>query len=397
MGVSMKTGLMRLLQDVSVLSGKSVGVCCNHTAIDHRGDHIISLLLEQGIPLTRIFGPEHGVDSTAQDMIAVEDSFDPTQIPTVSLYEDTEESLHPKPETLQDIDILLFDIQDIGARYYTYQATLGYMMEVAKDTDTEIWVLDRPNPINGFEVSGNVVQPGFESFVSAYPLATRHGMTMGEMGNFFQKHVKIDCPIRVIEMEGWNRMGWFEETGLPFVYPSPNMPTVDTTIIYVGMCLIEGTNISEGRGTTKPFHLFGAPWIDKRNLLRLLRTGAADANLEGVLFRESTFEPRFQKHSGEICHGAEIIITDRTKVEPLLLGLVVLEALIRENPSRFAWRTETYEFVDNPIAIDLLFGNHEGRGGLETKVPPRDILAGWKSEIDGFLDKRDQCLIYSNR
>lgn len=390
----MKTGLMRLLEDVSVLGGKSVGVCCNHTAIDNNGDHIISLLLEKRVPLTRIFGPEHGVDSTAQDMIAVEDSFDPAQIPTVSLYEDTEESLHPKPETLQDLDVLLFDIQDIGSRYYTYQATLGYIMEVAKDTDTEIWVLDRPNPINGTDVSGNVVRPDFESFVSAYPLATRHGMTMGEMGLFFQKHIGIDCPLKIIQMDHWDRSGWFEDSGLPFVYPSPNMPTVDTAIIYVGMCLIEGTNISEGRGTTKPFHLFGAPWIDKRRLLRLLRDGARDAGLEGVLFREATFEPRFQKHAGKSCHGAEIIITDRSRIEPLLLGLVVLEALLRENPDKFAWRTETYEFVDNPIAIDLLFGNEEGRGGLETKVPPRDILDGWSSEINAFLNKRSDCLLY---
>lgn len=389
----MKTGLMKLLQDTSGLSSARLGVCCNHTAIDPAGDHLVDLLSNQGIAIRRVFGPEHGVDSTAQDMIPVDEE-EATQIETVSLYGETEASLHPDPEKLADLDILLFDIQDIGARYYTYQATLGYIMEVAKDTNTEIWVLDRPNPINGVEVTGNVVRKGYESFVSAYPLATRHGMTMGELGLFFQQELKIDCPLKVIKMDGWNRSGWYEESHHPFVYPSPNMPTVDTAIIYVGMCLIEGTNISEGRGTTKPFHLFGAPWIDRKRLVQLLRKGASDGGLRGVLFREATFEPRFQKHAGLVCHGAEIIITDRNHIEPLLLGLVVLEALLRENPERFEWRTETYEYVDDPIAIDLLFGNSEGRGGLETKIPPRDILQGWKEEIDGFMEKRERCLLY---
>ncbi|MEC7984213.1 MAG: DUF1343 domain-containing protein [Myxococcota bacterium] len=389
----MKTGLMKLLEDSSLLKSASVGVCCNHTAIDPKGDHVVPLLQQSGVAIKRVFGPEHGVDSTAQDMIPVDEE-EVTKIETVSLYGETEDTLHPDPETLSDLDILVFDIQDIGSRYYTYQATLGYIMEVAKDTDTEIWVLDRPNPINGSDVSGNVVRAGYESFVSAYPLATRHGMTMGELGLFFQRELKIDCPLKVLTMEGWNRMSWYEDSGLPFVYPSPNMPTVDTAIIYVGMCLIEGTNISEGRGTTKPFHLFGAPWIDRKRLVYLLRKGAADSELKGVLFREATFEPRFQKHAGLVCHGAEIIITDRNTIEPLLLGLVVLEALLRENPEKFEWRTETYEYVDDPIAIDLLFGNSEGRGGLETKLPPREILGSWQEELISFNEKRERCLLY---
>lgn len=390
----MKTGLSILSEDISSLSGKTVGICCNHTAIDENGDHIVQLMQARGVDVKRLFGPEHGVDATAQDMISVDDGEKQHYVETVSLYGETEESLHPTPESLADLDVLLFDIQDIGSRYYTYQATLGYMMAVAKNTGTEVIVLDRPNPINGIDIAGNVVRPGFESFVSAYPLATRHGMTMGELGWFFKRYVGIDCPYRVIEMQGWNREQWYDETGLPWVYPSPNMPMVETAIIYVGMCLIEGTNLSEGRGTTRPFHLFGAPWINRHNLLELLRKGANDAGLKGCIFRGCTFEPRFQKHAGLACHGAEIIVTDRNALDPLLLGMVVLEACYRENPSAFAWRTETYEYVDDPIAIDLLFGNAEGRGGIELRQPLTEILASWSSELDAFAEKRDTCLLY---
>ena len=390
----MKTGLDILFENLDELQNKVVGVCCNHTAIDQQGNHILDLLKHRGISVRRIFGPEHGIDATAQDMISVEEAGYQMPIETVSLYGDTEESLHPQPETLADLDVLLFDIQDVGSRYYTYQASLAYIMEVAANTNTAIWVLDRPNPINGTDVSGNIVHKGFESFVSAYPIPTRHGMTMGELGLFFQRFVGIECELRVFKMEGWQRDWWYEQCDLPWVYPSPNMPMVETAVIYPGMCLIEGTNISEGRGTTRPFHLFGAPWINKDALVHLLRLAAADADLQGCIFRAATFEPRFQKHAGEVCHGAEIIITNRDLVDPLLLGIVCLEALLKENREKFAWRTETYEFVDEPIAIDLLFGCSEVRGALETSVPSRDILSFMNAELEDFMEKREACLLY---
>ena len=390
----MKTGLDVLLENVEQLNGKNIGVCCNHTAIDQGGDHILDLLKERNIPIKRIFGPEHGIDATAQDMISVEEAGYQTAIETVSLYEDSEESLHPKPETLADLDILLFDIQDIGSRYYTYQASLGYIMEVTQNTGTEVWVLDRPNPINGDQLAGNIVRKGYESFVSAYPLPNRHAMTMGEMGVYFKNHLKIDSPLKVLEMEGWNRSNWYEDTKLPWIYPSPNMPTVETAVIYVGMCLIEGTNVSEGRGTTKPFHLFGAPWINRSRLIYLLRLAAKDSGLKGCFFRAATFEPRFQKHAGEVCHGAEIIVTNRDQLDPFLLGIVCLEALIKENPEQFQWRTETYEFVDNPIAIDLLFGCSEARGALETHVSSREIQETLQEDLTDFIAVRKSCLLY---
>jgi uncharacterized protein YbbC (DUF1343 family) len=250
----MRAGLDVLVSDhaaIRALAGQKVGLCCNHTAVTSDLDHATAALRAAGVALRRIFAPEHGVDATAQDMIGVEG--DDARVPTISLYGSTAASLRPDPAMLSDLDVVLFDIQDIGSRYYTYQATLGYLMEVAAETGTEVVVLDRPNPIDGVSLEGNVVEAGYASFVGAYPLANRHGMTMGELGTFFAKDVGIDCPFRVVKMDGWRRDQWFDETGLPWIFPSPNMPTLETAAIYPGLCLVEGTNLSEGRGTTRPF------------------------------------------------------------------------------------------------------------------------------------------------
>ena len=390
----MRSGLEVLLGQPDALRGARVGVCCNHTAVTRNLQHILAGLNDQGIRVARVFGPEHGVDATAQDMISVNDAEDHVAVESVSLYGDSEASLHPDPSHLADLDVLLFDIQDIGSRYYTYQATLGYIMEVAAGTGTRVLVLDRPNPIDGISLEGNVVKPGFESFVSAYPLANRHGMTMGELGLFFQKSLGIDCELDVIRCEGWRRDQWLDETDLPWVYPSPNMPMLETAAIYPGMCLIEGTNLSEGRGCTRPFHLVGAPWVNRKKFTDLCRKGAQDAGLQGIAFREATFEPRFQKHAGEVCHGVEIFVQERRAMNATLLGLVVLEAALRENPDSFAWRTETYEFVDEPIAIDLLGGSRELRAGLETRVGPREIMDAWMPDLSAFEERREEFLIY---
>jgi uncharacterized protein YbbC (DUF1343 family) len=352
----------------------------------------VAALVQAGLNVVRIFAPEHGIDALAQDMITVEDEGELTRV--VSLYGDSAESLKPDPALLADLDVIFFDIQDIGARYYTYQATLGFLMEVAATTGTKVVVLDRPNPIDGASIEGNVVQPGFESFVSAYPLAVRHGMTMGELGGFFKDDQNIDCDLEVISCEGWHRDQWLDDTDLPWVFPSPNMPTLECAGIYPGMCLIEGTNLSEGRGTTRPFHLVGAPWVDRDRLADFCTKGAMEAGLSGVAFRAASFEPRFQKHAGAACHGVEIFVTDRHAMAPFLLGLVVIEAALRENQGQFAWRTETYEFVDNPIAIDLLCGSAEARIGLESRVRPQELIAGWAPQLDEWTDRRAEFLLY---
>jgi uncharacterized protein YbbC (DUF1343 family) len=407
----MRSGLEVLFDDVSALRGKSVGVACNHTAVDRHLDHLLERLAAAGVRVRRVFTPEHGLHATAQDMIALEDGegvagsgvagraggvagAEPPPPEIISLYGTSAASLRPDPALLADLDVVLFDIQDIGARYYTYQATLGYLMEAAATTGTRIVVLDRPNPIDGVTVEGNVVQPGFESFVSAYPLAVRHGMTMGELATFFRKDLGIDCALDVIRCEGWRPETYADEGDLPWVYPSPNMPTLEAAILYPGMCLIEGTNLSEGRGTTRPFHLVGAPWLDAAQLTRLCRQGALDAGLEGVAFRAATFEPRFQKFAGQVCHGVELFLTDRHRLESYLLGLVVLEAALRAAPGRFAWRTETYEFVDTPIAIDLLCGTAAARVGLESRIPPRELIKGWEPELAAWRERREACLLY---
>ncbi|MEE2750050.1 MAG: DUF1343 domain-containing protein [Myxococcota bacterium] len=387
----MKSGLEKLVeQGVGELTGARVGLCCNSTAIDREFRHATAVIEAAGVSLVRLFGPEHGVYATAQDMVGVTDEGPEV----VSLYGDDADSLKPDPATLEDLDVVLFDIQDIGARYYTYQATLGFLMERAAMVDTKVVVLDRPNPINGIDIEGNIVEAGFESFVSAYPLAVRHGMTMGEMGRYFRDVVGIDVELEVVTCEGWRRDMWFDETGLPWVFPSPNMPTLDTAILYPGMCLIEGTNLSEGRGTTRPFHLVGAPWLDPGRFVDLLRKGAVDAHLEGVAFREASFQPGFQKHAGAICGGAEIHLTNRDALESFLLGLVVIEAAMRCSPEKFAWRTETYEFVDDPIAIDLLCGSSEARLGLESHVPPREFMKDWEASRREWEEARESCLLY---
>jgi uncharacterized protein YbbC (DUF1343 family) len=387
-----RSGLEVFLDDIGGVADARLGICCNHTAVTRDLVHILPAVQRAGLKVDRMFAPEHGVDALAQDMITVADEGDRLRV--VSLYGDSEASLRPAPELLSDLDVILFDIQDIGARYYTYQATLGFIMEVAATTGTKVVVLDRPNPIDGVSIEGNIVQPGFESFVSAYPLAVRHGMTMGELAQFFRDDQGIDCDLEVVRCEGWERDQWLDETDLPWVFPSPNMPTLESAGIYPGMCLIEATNLSEGRGTTRPFHLVGAPWMDRTTFADFCTKGAQEADLRGIQFRPASFEPRFQKHAGVACHGIEVFVSDRNAMEPYLLGLVVLEAALRAAPDDFAWRTETYEFIDDPIAIDLLTGSAEVRVGLESRMRPRELQSGWSTQQEEWLERRALSLLY---
>jgi len=391
----MRSGLEVLLDDVSGVKGARVGLCCNHTAVDRDLRHAIDLLAAAGVRLVRLFGPEHGVRATAQDMEGVGENRDPVSgLEVVSLYGDDADSLHPDSSTLEDLDVVLFDIQDIGARYYTYQATLGFMMQVAGRVGTRVVVLDRPNPIDGITVEGNMVGPGFESFVGAFPIAIRHGMTVGELAGYFQAHCGVSAEVDVVRCQGWSRDQWFDQTGLPWVYPSPNMPTLETATIYPGMCLIEATNLSEGRGTTRPFHLVGAPWLDPQRLVTLCEEGARAAGLEGVAFRPAAFNPGFQKHAGVGCRGVEVHLLDRRALHATLLGMVVTDACRRADPERFGWRAEPYEFVADVPAIDLLTGSAAYRLAVEAGDPVRDVLESYEPQRRQFVAQRRGCLLY---
>jgi len=384
-----------LAEHLEPLKGQRVGFCCNHTAIDRHLKHGIDLLQAASVPLVRLFGPEHGVRATAQDMVGVDEQRDPvTGIACVSLYGDSAASLYPSPESLADLDVLLFDIQDIGSRYYTYQATLGFIMEVAGPLGVKVIVLDRPNPINGLTVVGKPVQPGFESFVGAYPLAVQHGMSMGEMAHYFVQHCGVQCEFEVIKCRGWRRDQWYDELDFPWVYPSPNMPTLDTATVYPGTCLIEATTLSEGRGTTRPFHLIGAPWLDPQSFVTHCEQAAVEVGLQGVGFRPAAFEPGFQKHAGEQCAGIEIHVTDRQRLDAYLLGLVVVQAAWRCDPVQFGWRTEPYEFVSDPPAIDLLTGSAEFREMLQAGGSLAALYASWEPDRQAFMDRRASCLLY---
>ncbi len=395
--MAVRVGLEVMLDDVSSLLGKRVGLVCNHTAVDRDLRHAIDRLVAAGVDLIRLFGPEHGVRATAQDMITIDEVRDPVSgLPVVSLYGTDVGSLHPRKAWLADLDVVLFDIQDIGARYYTFQATLGFVMQVAGPLGVRVVVLDRPNPIGGVSVEGNVVRQGFESFVGAFPIPVRHGMTVGELALYFVRHCGVVCDVDVVPCEGWRRDMWFEDTGLPWVYPSPNMPTVDAATVYPGTCLIEATELSEGRGTTRPFHLVGGPGLDPNRAVACCEHEAKKAGLQGVAFRPAAFIPGFQKHRGVPCTGVEVHVTDRKRMHSLLLGMVVTKALHDADPARFRWRVAPYEFVADPPAIDLLTGSAEFRHVVEHDGDLRELLAAWEPERLSFLQRRSEVLIYGD-
>ena len=389
-----ETGLERLLGDqqrLETLRGARVGLVANPTCVTADLQHGLDALIERDVEVVRLFGPEHGVRAEAQDMERVDQSVDPvTGIPVVSLYGDSVESLRPAPASLRDLDIVLADIQDIGARYYTYASTIGFVMAVCGEVDTQVWVLDRPNPITGGHVEGNEIDEGLWSFVGTQPLANRHGMTLGELAVFYDKFGQWSCDLSVVRMAGWSRDLWYDQTGLPWVMPSPNMPTLETATVYPGMCLIEGTNASEGRGTTRPFELFGAPYVESSEL-----KGRLDrADLPGVRFREVAFRPMFQKHAGHTCYGVQLHVVDRDAFDSLACGYAAVSALARGFPEQFDWRREAYEFVDDELAIDLLLGDSSLRRALTAGEDPVALAREVRRDHERFDHRREACLLY---
>jgi uncharacterized protein YbbC (DUF1343 family) len=374
------------------LRGLAVGLVCNPTAVDARLRHAADLLhAAPRVRLARLFGPEHGVRGDAQYMAAVGDERDPrTGVPVASLYGSTRESLTPAPAALAGLDALVFDIQDVGARYYTYQATMMLCLEAAARARIAFFVLDRPNPIGGVAVEGPRLRAGFESFCGLHDLAPRHGLTVGELAELFRAERALDVELCVVACEGWRRRAHARDTGLPWVFPSPNMPTPETALVYPGLCLLEGTNLSEGRGTTRPFELFGAPWLDAAALAEALEA----ERLPGVRFRPVSFVPTFDKHQRERCHGAELFVTDREAFLPFRTGVAAVAAARAQDPARFRWRTEAYEFVEGVPAFDLLCGSPREREGIERGAAVRELARGWAAEERAFARRRRRFLAY---
>jgi uncharacterized protein YbbC (DUF1343 family) len=384
-----RSGLEQLLARPRLLAGKRVGLIANPTAVTPELTHAaLALHSARGVRLRALFGPEHGVWADAQDLIEVEDSRDPkTGLPVWSLYGRTRV---PTAEMLEGLDALLFDVQDVGSRYYTFVYTMLHAMEACAAHGRSLVVLDRPNPLGGLAVDGNVLEPAFRSFVGMHHLATRHGMTVGELALLFRDERRLELDLHVVQMKGWRRAMSFEETGLPWVMPSPNMPTLDTAYVYPGGCLVEGTNLSEGRGTTRPFELVGAPWLDGWALADAMNR----ERLPGVRFRAACFTPTFHKHAGQLCGGVFVHVTDRRRFPAFLAYLLLIEKARKQGPRRFAWRQPPYEYEHVKPPIDILCGTDRVRLSLERGEPVRRLLPQWRSELAAFKRRRAKYLLY---
>lgn len=354
-------GIDLLVNDSSLIANKRIALLTNYAAMTRHGLRTVDAL--RGVcEIVRILGPEHGFWG---DVAYLEDvnGDEYRGIPVESLYgTKSQAALAPTPEQLGDVDALVVDLQDVGARYYTYAATMGNCMAVAAQTRTPVIVLDRPNPITGREVEGNVnFAVPFRSFVGQYALPIRHGLTIGEMARYINETQQPRCDLHVVAMRGWKRDMWWEDTGLDWTHTSPNMPTVDTAIVYPGTCLLEGTNLSEGRGTTRPFELIGAPWLDEQRLASSIN----DLGLEGVRFESFVFRPAFNKHRNQRCHGVFIRVTDRNVFQPVRAAMLMIKVIRDLEPAEFQWFDGFYEFA-TVLAIDALTGSSDFRTLVET-------------------------------
>lgn len=386
------TGLDRLLARPERLAGRRYGLLAHHASVtaDLRPAHV-ALASSAGGPPALLFGPEHGYYGVEQDMVPSDDQPDPwTGVPIRSLYGASEHTLRPRPEAFAGLDLLLVDLQDVGSRYYTYVATAVWAAEVALAAGCEVWVLDRPNPLGGEVVEGNLRRAGFTSFVGAFAHPVRHGLTLGEIVQGELARQGLGEGLTVVRMEGWRRRMLWPETGRPWIAPSPNMPTFATAVVYPGMCLLEGTRLSEGRGTTRPFSLFGAPGVRPVELAQRL----AARRLPGVSFLPMYFRPQFQKHAGQICGGVEIVVGDPAVFPAYRAGVEVLAVIGELLGVADLWRREPYEFVRDRAAIDLLTGDDAFRGALESGGDPGAWVASWAADEAAFREERRPWLLY---
>ena len=381
LGVSLLEGGVRLGADrlfeppyFGWIKGKRVGLITNQTGVNSRLQNVSDLLADnQDVELAAVFGPEHGFSGALQAGQKIS-----SQGTVYSLYGNTRA---PTESMLKNLDLLLFDLQDVGARFYTYISTMFLSMQAASQKGIPFIVLDRPNPISGLPVEGPVLEAGFESFVGIHPLPVRYGLTSGELAQMLNVEASLAVDLRIVPVEGWNRDQWYDQLNLEWISPSPNIPTLDTATVYPGTCLIEGTNLSEGRGTTRPFELLGAPWLEAKKLADSLNELA----LPGVHFRFQTFTPTFSKYQDMLCQGVQLHVTDRRLFQPISSVLYLLSEVLKLHPSQLTFRQESF---------DRLAGNSWIRQALVGGKPIPELVNRWQQELDRFKQKRIKYLLY---
>lgn len=379
--MSVKTGLDLFEKKWPAwLRGARVGLLVHPASVNKRFEHAVDLFLRsKKCRLTALFGPQHGIRGETQDNMVEWSGFSDrkTGLPVFSLYG---KARKPKPNMLTNLDLMVIDLQDVGARYYTFIWTMELCMQACLEQGKSVVVLDRPNPLGGSIIEGPVLDPRYSSFVGNRALPVRHGMTVGEIAWYLKAAYYPFLDLHVITMEGWKRKMWFDETGVLWIMPSPNMPSLDTATVYPGMCLLEGTILSEGRGTTRPFEIFGAPFIEPDSLVKKLR----EFKLPGVVFRPLSFEPTFQKHNRRLCGGAHIHVTERGRLKPFKTGVAVLKAVHDLYPDHFQWKNPPYEYENEKMPIDILAGTNKLRKGIEEGEDLGRMEAWWREECLRF-------------
>lgn len=383
-----RSGLDIFLSQPELYAGRRIALIANHTSLTYDLKYSWDELRKKGLDLVRIFSPEHGIFGTEQDQVAVSREVD-FDLEVRCLYGNDFNSLTPSEELLKDIDLVLFDIQDIGSRYYTYLNTLVLFMKMISGMGIELVVLDRPNPINGIDAEGPFLDKRYESFVGILPVPVRHSLTAGETAMLAMSHFMLDIELSVVKMEGWQRHFYYEDTGMHWVMPSPNMPFIETALVYPGMCLVEGMDASEGRGTTRPFETFGADYIRPYEFASELNS----VNLPGVYFRPIFYKPVFNKLSGVTAGGCFIHVTDRKAFRPFLSGVAIVHTMCRMyRQTKFLHGV--YEFNSIYPAFDLLAGSSRIREMILSGLSIDEIAASWKSDETIFADNKQKYLLY---
>jgi len=373
------------------LNGARVGLVVHPASVNSSLDHAVDCCAGSNrFKLKALFGPQHGIRGETQDNMIEWEGFkdQKTGLPVYSLYSDQRK---PAPEMLKEMDVMVIDMQDVGSRYYTFIWTMELCMQACHESGKSVVILDRPNPLGGNLTEGPVLDAGFTSFVGLRPLPVRHGMTIAEVAKYLRDKFYPSLDLHIIPMKEWERKMWFDKTRLPWIMPSPNMPTLDTAIVYPGMCLFEGTNLSEGRGTTRPFELFGAPFIDPEVLVKRLMS----LNLPGVAFRPVYFQPTFQKFADELCGGAQIHIINRKKYKSFKTGVAVIKAIHDLYTNKFEWKKPPYEYEEKKMPIDILAGTDRLRNDIEEGSKINHMEDWWREECLEFNRKvRKNYLIY---